>query len=172
MLLWQARIEPMETFHKSRLEFQDFGKLAPDANTALLKLSGAAQASSLDRGLLELVKLRASQINGCGFCVAFHVDGAAKLGVSSEKLHMLAVWRETAAFNARERAALAWTEALTTIAGGVTDELYTAVREAFSDRELALLSSIIVAINAWNRLGVAYRFTPPAIAAPALKAAS
>jgi AhpD family alkylhydroperoxidase len=162
----------METFHESRLEYQDFGKLAPEANAALLKLSAVAQASGLDRGLLELVKLRASQINGCGFCVALHVDAAEKLGVPREKLHMLAVWRETPAFDARERSALAWTEALTTIAAGVTDEIYAAARKAFSDAELALLSSTIVAINAWNRLGIAYRFTPPKFTAPALKAAS
>jgi AhpD family alkylhydroperoxidase len=162
----------METFHKPRLEYQDFGKFAPDANAALLKLSGAAQAGGLDKGLLELVKLRASQINGCGFCVAFHAGGAAKLSVPPEKLHMLAVWRETPIFNARERAALAWTEALTTIAGGVTDEVYATAREAFSESELALLSSTVVAINAWNRLGVAYRFTPPEIATPVLKVAS
>jgi AhpD family alkylhydroperoxidase len=162
----------METFHESRLEYQDFGKLAPEANAALLKLSGVAQASGLDRGLLELVKLRASQINGCGFCVALHVDIAEKLGVTPEKLHMLAVWRETAAFDARERSALAWTEALTTIAAGVTDEIYAAARKTFSDGELALLSSTIVAINAWNRLGIAYRFTPAKFPAPALKAAS
>jgi AhpD family alkylhydroperoxidase len=167
----------METFHKPRLELQDFGKLAADANAALLKLSGAAQAGGLDKSLLEIVKLRASQINGCGFCVAYHADGALRLGVPAEKLHMLAVWRETPAFSARERAALAWTEALTTIAGGVSDELYATARAAFAESELVLLSSTIVAINAWNRLGVAYRFTPPAIAAStgaasALRAAS
>jgi AhpD family alkylhydroperoxidase len=162
----------MEIFHKPRLEFQDFAKVAPDANAALLKPSGAAQASGLDRSLLELVKLRASQINGCGFCVSFHVDGALRLGVPAEKLHMLAVWREASVFDTRERAALAWTEALTMIAGGVSDEIYATACKAFSDSELALLSSTIVAINAWNRLGVAYRFTPPALAAPALRAAS
>jgi AhpD family alkylhydroperoxidase len=162
----------METLHKPRREFQDFAKLAPEANAALLKLSGAAQASGLDKTLVELVKLRASQINGCGFCVAFHADRALRLGIAAEKLHMLVVWREAAVFDARERAALTWTEALTTIAGGVSDETYATVREAFSDADLALLSSTIVAINAWNRLGIAYRFTPPAIAAPPLKVAS
>jgi AhpD family alkylhydroperoxidase len=162
----------MEAFHQPRLEFQDFAKLAPDANAALLKLSGAAQSGGLDRDLLELVKLRASQINGCGFCVAFHTDGALRIGVPAEKLHMLVVWRETSVFNTRERAALAWTEALTTIVTGASDEIYAMARDSFSDSELALLSSTIVAINAWNRLGVAYRFTSPAIAASALRAAS
>jgi AhpD family alkylhydroperoxidase len=154
----------MDNPHSARLEWEGFKALAPDANDALLSLSHVAANHGLDKGLLELVKLRVSQINGCAFCLAFHVNAAARLGVPPAKLHMLAAWREANGFDARERVALAWAEALTLITGRVPDEIYTQARAVFPDGELALLSSTILAINAWNRLGVAYRFTPPAIA--------
>ena len=114
--------------------------------------------------MLELVKLRVSQINACSFCVAWHVNAASRLGVAVEKLQMTAAWRGAQGFDERERAALAWAEALTLIANGVPDEVYANARSIFSDRELALLTSAVMAANAWNRLGVAYRFAPPAIA--------
>ena len=109
------------------------------------------------------MKLRVSQINACSFCVAWHVNAASRVGVATEKLHTIAVWRGAQGFDERERAALAWAEALTSVASGVPDEVYTIVRSIFSERELALLTSAVMAANAWNRLGVAYRFTPPAI---------
>jgi AhpD family alkylhydroperoxidase len=162
----------MDGSHHARLEWQGFKELAADANAALLSLSQAAANQGLDKDLVELVKLRVSQINGCAFCVAWHVNAAARLGVAAEKLHMVAAWREADGFNGRERAALAWAEALTTIADGVPDEAYAAACSVFSDRELALLTSSVMAINAWNRLGVAYRFTPPPIADSAAGVAS
>jgi AhpD family alkylhydroperoxidase len=154
----------MDSTHTARLEWQDFKELAPDANAALLTLSQAAANHGFDKKMLELVKLRISQINACSFCVAWHVSAAERLGMATEKLHTLAVWRGVPGFDARERAALAWAEAVTAIADGVPDEVYAQVRAVFSDRELAFLTSAVVATNAWNRLCGAYRFTPPAIA--------
>ncbi|HVV42344.1 MAG TPA: carboxymuconolactone decarboxylase family protein [Nitrobacter sp.] len=144
----------------ARVEWQDFKKLAPDVNNAVSALSQLAAKSGLDKQLLELMKIRASQINGCAFCVQYHVLAAEALGVSADKLNLLVVWREAPVFSARERAALAWTEALTTLGHGVDDEIYSEARAVFSDTELAYLSSAVAVINVWNRLGVAYRWTP------------
>jgi AhpD family alkylhydroperoxidase len=152
----------MSPIHAARLTWQDFKQLAPDANAALLQL---AAAHGLDKELLELVKLRASQLNGCAFCVAYHVAAAQRLGARHEKLHLIVTWRDAPQFDARERAALAWTEALTLLNQGVPDETYAEARAVFSEQELADLTTAVLAINAWNRLDVAYRFTPPSIAA-------
>ena len=153
----------MTEHHAARLEWADFKQLAPDANAAVLKLSGLGEAHGLDPLLLELIKLRASQLNGCAFCVAIHVAAAQRHGLAADKLHLLAAWRDTPCFDARERAALAWTEALTCLGGGVADAVHAEARSAFSEQDLAYLTSTVLAINAWNRLGVAYRFTPPPI---------
>ena len=112
--------------------------------------------------MLELIKLRASQINGCAFCVQHHILQAERLGVSVDKLNLVVVWREAPQFSPRERAALAWTEALTLLTGGVSDEVYDQARTEFSDKELTYLTSAVASINVWNRFGVAYRWTPPA----------
>lgn len=153
----------MSEQHTARLEWAAFKQLAPDANAAVLKLSGLAEAHGLEPLLLELVKLRASQLNGCAFCVGIHVAAAQRLGLATDKLHLLVAWRDAPCFDTRERAALAWTEALTALAGGVADAIHAEARSAFSEQELAYLTSAVLAINAWNRLGVAYRFTPPGI---------
>jgi AhpD family alkylhydroperoxidase len=118
--------------------------------------------AGIDKELLELIKIRASQINGCAFCVQFHILQAESLGISADKINLVVVWREAPQFSARERAALAWTEALTMLTSGVCDEVYTQASAEFSEKELTYLSAAIGAINAWNRLGVAYRWTPPA----------
>ncbi|HET7885463.1 MAG TPA: carboxymuconolactone decarboxylase family protein [Bradyrhizobium sp.] len=145
----------------ARKEYADFQKLAPDAYEATLALGGFAAKAGRDKELLELVKLRASQINGCAFCVQHHILLAEKLGVSADKLNLLVVWREVSQFSARERAALAWTEALTVRSDGVSDQIYEEVRAEFSDSELTYLTSAIASVNAWNVFGVAYRWTPP-----------
>lgn len=144
----------------ARVEWQDFKKLAPDVNDAVSALSQLAAKAGLDKQLLELVKIRASQINGCAFCLQYHILAAESLGVPADKLNLVVVWREAPIFDARERAALAWTEALTTLGHGVDDHVYSEARAAFSDTELAYLSSAVAVINAWNRFGVAYRWTP------------
>jgi AhpD family alkylhydroperoxidase len=145
----------------ARAEYADLPKLAPDVYEAVRALSQMAAKAGLDKQLLELVKLRASQINGCAFCVQFHILQAESLGVSTDKLNLLVVWREAPQFSSRERAALAWTEALTKLGDGVTDEVYAEARTEFSEQELSYLTSAIAAINVWNRYGVAYRWTPP-----------
>jgi len=153
-----------------RLESRDFKSVAPDTGAALGALSKAASARGLEKSLIELVKIRASQINGCAFCLQMHLDDARRMQVDEVKLNLVVAWREAPVFSGRERAALAWTEALTLVAQGVSDEVYAEARKAFSEQELADLSTAIIAINAWNRLGVAYRFTPVMHEAAARKA--
>ena len=156
----------------ARKEYGDFQKLAPDAYEATLALGGFAAKAGLDKALLEMIKLRASQINGCAFCVQHHILLAERLGVPADKLNLVVVWREAPQFSARERAALAWTEALTVLTGGVSDEVYDQARAEFSDQELTYLTSAIASINVWNRFGVAYRWTPPERQTKAAAAAS
>jgi len=146
----------------ARKEYSDFQALAPDAYEGVLALGGFAAKSGIEKPLLELIKLRASQINGCAFCVQYHILQAERLGVSVDKLNLVVVWREAPQFSSRERAALAWTEALTLLTAGVCDEIYAQACAEFSDKELTYLTSAIASINVWNRFGVAYRWSPPA----------
>jgi len=146
----------------ARSEYENFKTLAPDAYDIVLALGQAAAGAGIDRQLLELIKLRASQINGCAFCVQYHILQGESLGIAADKLNLVVVWREAPLFSGRERAALAWTEALTLAAGGVGDEVFAQASAEFSEKELAYLTSAIASINVWNRLGVAYRWTPPA----------
>ena len=146
----------------ARQENAQLKQIAPDLYQAVLALSQLAGKAGLDKQLLELVKIRASQINGCAFCVQYHILEAEKLGVSADKLNLVVVWREAPQFSKRERAALAWTEALTQLGGGVSDEVYAEATAEFSEKELIYLTSAVSVINVWNRYGVAYRWTPPA----------
>ena len=146
----------------ARKEYQDFQTLAPDAYDAVRTLGQLAAKAGIDKQLLELIKLRASQINGCAFCVQFHILQGESLGIPTDKLNLLVVWREAPQFSLRERAALAWTEALTTITEGVSDEVYALASAEFSEKELTYLTAAIASINVWNRFGAAYRWTPPA----------
>ena len=145
----------------ARKEYTDFEKLAPDVFAAVRALGQFAAKAGLDKQLLELVKLRASQINGCAFCVQYHILQAEHLGVSIDKLNLVVVWREAPQFSRRERAALAWAEALTRLSGDVSDEVYAEATAEFSEQELVYLTSAVAVINVWNRFGVAYRWTPP-----------
>ena len=145
----------------ARKEYTDFQTLAPDAFDLVQGLGRLAAKAGIDKQLLELVKLRASQINGCAFCVQFHILQSESLGISADKLNLVVVWREAPQFSARERAALAWTEALTRISEGVSDEVYAQASAEFSEQELTYLTSAIASINVWNRFGAAYRWTPP-----------
>jgi AhpD family alkylhydroperoxidase len=146
----------------ARSEYESYKALAPDACDIISSLGKAAARAGIDKQLLELIKLRASQINGCAFCVQYHILQAESLGISADKLNLVVVWREAPLFSPRERAALAWTEALTLLTEGVGDEIYAQVSAEFSEQELAYLTSAVASINVWNRLGVAYRWTPPA----------
>ncbi len=146
----------------ARKEYEDFKALAPDVYENVLALGKIAAKAGIDKQLLELIKLRASQINGCAFCVQHHVLLSESLGVPVDKLNLLAVWREAPLFSPRERAALAWTEALTLLPGGVGDDVYAEASAAFSEKELLYLTSAIASINVWNRFGAGYRWSPPA----------
>jgi AhpD family alkylhydroperoxidase len=156
----------------ARSEYLEFQRLAPDAYEIVASLGKLAAKAGLDKQLLELIKLRASQINGCAFCVQYHILQAENLGVPADKLNLVVVWREAPQFSKRERAALAWTEALTLLTGEVSEEVFAEVSAEFSEKELAYLTSAVASINVWNRYGVAYRWTPPARQKAASAAAS
>ncbi|MBR0845489.1 carboxymuconolactone decarboxylase family protein [Bradyrhizobium liaoningense] len=144
----------------ARSEYEDFKRLAPDVYDLVLALGQLAAKAGLDKQLIEIVKLRASQINGCAFCLQHHVLLSERIGVPADKLHLVAVWREAPIFSARERAALAWAEALTLLPGGVSEEVYAEATREFSESELTYLTSAVASINVWNRFGAAYRWTP------------
>ncbi|WP_445488175.1 carboxymuconolactone decarboxylase family protein [Rhodopseudomonas sp. RCAM05734] len=152
----------MSLAHPPRSEHKNFSKLAPELDAMVRALGSAAALYGLDKQPLELVKIRASQINGCAFCVQYHIILAEGLDVPKAKLDLLAVWREAPVYSVRERAALVWTEALTSVANGVSDDVYAEASAEFSETELLYLSSAIAGINVWNRFGAAYRWTPPA----------
>lgn len=136
-------------------------KAAPAAYKAMAALSNTVEQSGLEHSLLDLVKMRASQINGCAFCLAMHSADARKAGESEARLYLLNGWRETPVYSERERAALAWTEALTLITEGhAPDAVYEEVRRQFSDEELANLTMMIVTINGWNRIAISSRMMP------------
>lgn len=140
---------------KARL---DFARVSPKAVNAMYGLQGYVNNSGLEPKLLELVKMRASQLNGCAYCLDMHSKDARAAGETEQRLYLLDAWREVSFYSERERAALEWTEALTHIADGhVPDEVYAAVREHFSEEELVNLSLAVVAINGWNRLSIAFR---------------
>jgi AhpD family alkylhydroperoxidase len=143
----------------------DFTAVAAEGYKAMLGVHSYVQKSGLDLGLLELVKIRASQINGCAFCLAMHIPLARKIGVGDDQLNLLVAWREAPCFNSRERAALAWAVSMTTLTNGdVPDPVYQQACEQFSTKEIADLSFAVAEINAWNRLMVCSR-TPPQLAA-------
>ncbi|WP_374573530.1 carboxymuconolactone decarboxylase family protein [Phenylobacterium sp.] len=145
-------------------------KLAPAAYKAMVALETAIHDSGLEPGLIELVKLRASQINGCAFCLHMHASDARKGGESEMRIYLLPAWRESSLYTPRERAALAWTEALTLVARtGAPDEDYALLKAEFSEAEQVNLTMLVGAINAWNRLAVGFRLAHPA--APAAVAA-
>jgi len=136
----------------------DYRKVAPQAVQALWTVERYARGCTLEPTLLELVKLRASMINGCAYCVDMHSKDARTLGESEQRLYALSVWREAPFFTPAERAALAWTEAVTEVsAGHASDEVYRLAREHFDERQLVDLTMVIIAINSWNRLAIAFR---------------
>lgn len=136
-------------------------RAAPGAYKAMRALQDYVNGCGLEPKLQELVKIRASQINGCAFCLAMHTRDARKLGETEERMHLLAAWREAPLYSARERAALAWTEAVTLVTDGhVPDAVYEEARQVFSEQELADLTAAVVVINGWNRFQIAFR-TPP-----------
>jgi AhpD family alkylhydroperoxidase len=146
----------------ARIDWDEFTTAAPAVLAALRALGTAVDESGLDKHLTELLKLRASQLNGCAFCLQFHLNIARKLKIPQAKIDLVAVWADAPVFSARERAALAWCEALTTMAQHhVADAVYADVCAHFTRTEVLHLTAAIGAINAWNRLAGGLRFTPP-----------
>ena len=136
----------------------DFFAVAPEGIKAMRGLEAYIRHSGLDHRLLELVKTRVSQINGCAYCLDMHTKEARAAGETEQRLYALSAWRETGFYSERERAALAWAEALTDIAGkGVAQGLRTETLRSFSEKELVDLTLAIVAINGWNRLAIPFR---------------
>jgi AhpD family alkylhydroperoxidase len=135
---------------------------AADGTKAMVAVETAIEKSGLEHGLIELVRLRASQINGCAFCINMHVDDALKHGESNKRLHLLDAWRESSLYTNRERAALNWTESLTRIAKtGAPDEDYELLTRHFNEIEIAHLTLLIGAINLWNRVQIGLRAVHP-----------
>lgn len=135
----------------------DYASLAPQALKAQLGLESYIRQSGLEESLMQLVKLRASYINGCAYCVDMHTKDARLAGETEQRLYAVPIWRETPFFTPRERVALAWAEAVTEISNGVSDELFELGREHFTDKELVDLTMVVVTINGWNRLSITFR---------------
>ena len=136
----------------------DYKQASPKGFAAMLGLEQHARSSGLDHALLELVKTRVSQINGCAFCLDMHTKDARAAGESEQRLYLLPAWREAPCYTERERAALAWAEAVTLLKDQqVPDEVYEQARRQFDEKALVDLTLAIVAINGWNRLSVSFR---------------
>ena len=142
----------------SRIEYME---VAPDAMKTMFRLEKYLAHCGLEPSLIDLIKLRASQINGCAYCIDMHTKDARVRGESEQRLYELVAWRETPFYTERERAALAWTETVTLIAGEhVPDEVYEQARQQFTKQELVNLTLALVAINGWNRFAISFRTVP------------
>ncbi len=140
-------------------------KTAPDLMSAMMKLENAVRESGLKKPLVELVRTRASQINGCAFCLHMHTRDARAAGETEERLYLLDAWRESSLYTQRERAALAWTEAVTLVAQThVPDSVFDEVHSQFDKVEIVKLTLLITTINAWNRIAIAFRIPHPSSA--------
>jgi AhpD family alkylhydroperoxidase len=145
-----------------RIDWKTFQEIVPEMATGMAGVTHAIRKSGLEADLIEMVKVRVSQINGCAFCVQYHLNDARKTGAAAEKLDLLAVWREAGIFSARERAALEWAERITLEAQRpIEDEAFAQVSAQFSEREVAFLTTAVGQINFWNRIAAPFRFTPP-----------
>ncbi|MBZ0286623.1 MAG: carboxymuconolactone decarboxylase family protein [Anaerolineae bacterium] len=139
----------------------DYGAAAPGAMKAMNALEAYIKTCDIEKPLVELIKMRASQINGCAYCVDMHSKDARIGGETEQRLYALSVWRETPFYTERERAALEWTESLTLISQThVPDETFEYVRQHFSEKELVDLTMVVVLINGWNRFGISFRDVP------------
>ncbi len=139
----------------------NYTEVSPDGYRAMADLEHYARSGAIEPSLLELVKLRSSQINGCAYCIDMHTKDARVLGETEQRLYALSAWHETPFFTDRERAALAWAEAVTQVGEThVPDDLYEMTKKHFSDKELVDLTFAIIAINGWNRLAVSFRTVP------------
>jgi AhpD family alkylhydroperoxidase len=135
-------------------------KIATEPVKALYSIGSYLEKCGLEKSLIELVKIRVSQINRCAYCLDMHTQDARELGETEQRIYALSAWEETPFFSERERAGLAWTETVTHIGGGVSDEQFESAREQFSEKELTDLTWAVVAINSWNRLAISFRAVP------------
>jgi len=135
----------------------DYAKAAPQGYAAMSRLNSYVGGCGLEHFLLELVKTRASQINGCAFCIDMHTKDARAAGETEQRLYGLSAWREAPYYSARERAALAWAEAVTSINGDIEDTIYDDLRQHFSEKEIVNLTLAVIVINGWNRLAISMR---------------
>lgn len=139
----------------------NYAKASPDAFRAMSALEGFVRQSGIEHSLLHLVKMRASQMNGCAYCIDMHSKDARAAAETEQRLYALDAWREAPFYTPRERAALAWTEALTDVRDGhVPDAVYQEARAEFEENELMNLTTAVVAINGWNRIAIAFRAVP------------
>ncbi|WP_244471636.1 carboxymuconolactone decarboxylase family protein [Methylobacterium sp. ARG-1] len=144
------------------ISYDAFRTALPAAHTALLTLSKAITDTGFDQRLTEIVKIRVSQLNGCTFCVAHHLDAARRLGIADATLDLIAVWHDSPAFSARERAALAWAERLTAMASPEPSNRTEPPTALFGQDEIMRLAVVIATLNAWNRIAGGLHFAPPA----------
>ena len=137
--------------------------IAPELAEQGTRLQQAIEALGLDKSLMELVKIRASQLNGCAFCINMHTRDARKLGETEARIYLLSAWRESTVFSPKERAVLAWTETLTLVAErGAPEELFAELKRHFSDKEIVALTGAVAMINFWNRAAIGFGFVHPA----------
>jgi len=145
-----------------RLDWTVFQETVPEFASSMAAITRALKNSGIEPELRELIKIRASQLNGCAYCIQYHLNDARKLNVAPEKLDLLAAWREAGIYTPRESVAIEWTERVTLLAQHpIEDKDYARVAEHFSPREAAFLTVAISQINAWNRIAAPFRFTPP-----------
>jgi AhpD family alkylhydroperoxidase len=150
---------PCDSFKETNMTKRiDYKKASPGAFQAMLEMENYVRQCGLEHSLLELVKTRVSQINGCAYCLDMHTKDARAAGETEQRLYLLPAWRETTFFSERERTALAWAEALTQLSGQeVPDGLYAQVQQQFDEKAMVDLTLAIIAINGWNRLAIPFR---------------
>jgi len=153
---------PETATSNARIHYKVFQGIIPEMATGMAAISHALRKSGMEPEIVELLKIRASQLNGCAFCVQYHLNDARKLNIPAAKLDLLATWREAGIFTEREAAALDWTERVTLLSQHhIDDEAFASVSAHFSEREVAFLTTAIGQINFWNRVAAPLRFTPP-----------
>ena len=147
---------------QARVSWETFQQMAPEVISALRAIGKTAREAGLEKEMLELIKLRASQLNGCAFCLQFHLNDARRMNISAARLDLLSSWRDAGIYSPREMAALAWTERVTLLSQAhIDDAAFAEVSAHFSEREIAFLTVAIGQINFWNRIAAPLRFVPP-----------
>ncbi|HEY2471934.1 MAG TPA: carboxymuconolactone decarboxylase family protein [Terracidiphilus sp.] len=146
----------------ARIDYKDFQAIIPEVSTGMAAVSHALRKSGVEPELFEMIKVRISQLNGCAFCIQYHLNDARKLNIPPAKLDLLAAWREAGIYSERETAAFEWAERVTLLAAHhITDEDFARVSAHFSQREVVFITTAIGQINFWNRVAAPFRFTPP-----------